>query len=302
MTGGTSSLYTGKVVVVTGAGRGLGREHALAFAALGARVVVNDYSVTPSGEVDRAEHPAADVVDRITAAGGEAVADTNSVATAEGAEGILRTAMSAFGRVDVLVNNAGFLRDRSFEKMTEDEWDSVVGVHLTGGYHVTRACWSELRRNAGAVLFTTSHAGLIGQFGQANYAAAKSGLVGLARTLAIEGLRHGVRVNTVAPLATTRLASLANEALQTAIADFDPRYVAALATFLCSSEETGGVFMAGHGAYSRFLLMETQAIRFDDVPTVDELRTVWPAIDGSGPLLAARMPSVEADAPGGRSL
>lgn len=288
-------LYVGKVVVITGAGRGLGRAHAFAFAEQGARVVVNDYAVTPSGEVEAAAQPAAEVVDQISAAGGEAVADVNSVVTAAGAAGILRTAMDAFGRVDVLINNAGFLRDRSFMKMTDDDWSSVVSVHLYGGYQVTRVCWDELRRNAGAVLFTTSHAGLIGQFGQANYASAKSGVIGLAKSLAIEGRRYGIRVNTVAPLATTRLSSLANEALQTAVADFDPRYVAALATFVCAAEETGGVFMASHGAYSRFLLMETQPLRFDHVPSFDELRALWPMIDGSGQLLPARMPSMDAE-------
>jgi NAD(P)-dependent dehydrogenase (short-subunit alcohol dehydrogenase family) len=292
MSDGVVPVYAGKVVVVTGAGRGLGREHALAFAALGARVVVNDYSVTPAGEADPAR-PAAAVVDEICAAGGEAVADGSTVATTDGAREIFRTAMDAFGRVDVLVNNAGFLRDRSFGKMTDDEWSTVLGVHLDGAYHVTHACWDELRRNAGAVLFTTSHGGLIGQFGQANYAAAKSGLVGLTRTLAIEGHRYGLRVNAVAPIATTRLSKLANERLRAAVADFDPRYVAALATFVCAGEETGGVFMAGHGTYSRFLLMETEPLRFDHVPTIDELGAAWPAIDGSGPLVPARMPSVE---------
>ena len=286
-----SRPYAEKVVIVTGAGRGLGREHARAFARLGARVVVNDHSVSPSGDVDCTENPADQVVAEIRATGGEAVSNHDSVATVEGARTIHRTALEAFGPVDVLVNNAGFLRDRSFAKMTPDEWSSTVEVHLDGAYCMTHACWGDLQKAAGAVLFTTSHSGLLGSFGQANYSAAKSGIVGLAKTLALEGRRHRIRVNTVAPLGTTRLSSLANESLRTAVDDFDPRYVAALATFICASEETGGLFMAGQGAYSRYLLMETEPLRFDHVPSISELSDAWSSIDGSGPLSPARMPS-----------
>ncbi|MFC0529777.1 SDR family NAD(P)-dependent oxidoreductase [Phytohabitans kaempferiae] len=281
----------GKVAVVTGAGRGLGRAHALDLAAHGADVVVNDVNLSPSGDPAGETSPLDEVVRAVRALGRRAVANRDSVATPGGAAGILRTALDAFGRVDIVVNNAGFLRDRTIGKMSDEEWTTVLDVHLAGGFYVARAFWRELRTNAGALVFTTSHAGLLGQFGQSNYAAAKAGIVGLARTLAHEGRRDGVRVNVIAPIATTRLSALANDQLRDAVADFDPAYVARMVTCLAGAAETGAVFGIANGAYSRFVLHETEPVRFDGVPTADDLDAALPTLAGERASAPAVMPS-----------
>jgi len=199
-----AGLLDGKVVLVTGAGRGIGRELALAAAAAGAKVVVNDLGAGLDGSA--ADSPADEVVALIEAAGGQVVADGHSVADEAGAAAMVAAAVDAFGRIDGVVNNAGILRDRMFWKMDPGDWDAVLKVHLYGAFNVSRAAAPHMRaQGGGAFLHMTSTAGLVGNIAQANYAAAKLGLVGLSRSLALEMARSGVRSNCVAPFALTRM-------------------------------------------------------------------------------------------------
>lgn len=198
------SDFEGKVVVITGAGGGLGKSHALEFAARGAKVVVNDLGGSGDGV---GSGDAADlVVEEITAAGGEAIANKASVSDKAGAQSIIDDAVSAYGTVDILVNNAGILRDKSFKNLSLDDWDIVLDVHLNGTAYVTKAAWPIMyEKNYGRVVLTSSVSGIYGNFGQANYAAAKMGMVGMMNVLSIEGLSKNIRVNTLAPAAETRL-------------------------------------------------------------------------------------------------
>ena len=195
----------GKVVVVTGAGGGIGRDIALALGAAGARVVANDLGTSTSGEgVDAG--PAQRVADEIAAAGGEAVASTDSVADWDAAQRIVGAALEAFGRIDGIVNNAGILRDRMFFNMSVEEWRAVIDVHLHGSFNVARAAAPHFKaQGSGAYVSMTSTSGLIGNFGQANYAAAKLGIVGLSRSIALDMARYGVRSNCIAPFAWSRM-------------------------------------------------------------------------------------------------
>ena len=198
------SEFEGKVAVVTGAGGGLGRCHAIEFAKRGAKVVVNDLggSVDGTGEGDMADAVVAEIEDL----GSTAVANKASVSDREGAKSIVQTAIDAFGRIDILVNNAGILRDKTFKNMTLDEWDIVMDVHLNGTAYVTHAAWPLMyEQNYGRIVFTSSGSGIFGNFGQANYGAAKMGMVGLMNVLALEGANHNVRVNTLGPGAATRM-------------------------------------------------------------------------------------------------
>jgi NAD(P)-dependent dehydrogenase (short-subunit alcohol dehydrogenase family) len=198
-------IMDGKVALVTGAGRGVGRGIALAFANAGAAVVVNDLGVNLAGEAGEST-PAQDVVKEITAAGGRAVANTDSVTSAKGAQAMVQMAIDTFGRIDAVVNNAGNLRDGLFHKMTEEEFDSVIGVHLKGSFNVSRAAAPFFKTQAsGAYIHMTSTSGLVGNFGQANYAAAKLGIVGLSKSIALDMQRFNVRSNAVAPFAWTRM-------------------------------------------------------------------------------------------------
>ncbi len=246
----------GKVAVVTGAGRGIGREHALALAAAGARVVVNDLGGSTAGE-GADDAPARQVVDEIRAAGGEAVANFDDVADLHGAENLIAQAIDAFGRLDILVNNAGILRDRMLVNMTEEEWDAVIAVHLKGHFGPTRhaaAHWRE-RSKAGEevrarVINTSSPSGLFGNVGQCNYGAAKGGIASLTLIAAQELARYGVTVNCLAPNARTRM----TEELfgPTAASDaLDPANIAPVVVALCADEAqhiTGQVFFVYGGA------------------------------------------------------
>ncbi len=199
------AMLDGKVVVVTGAGNGIGKDFALALAANGARVVVNDLGTSASGEGEDSG-PAQAVVDQIRNAGGEAVANTDSVADWQSANRIITTAMDAFGRIDGVINNAGILRDRMFFKMNEEEWRSVVDVHLNGAFFVSRAAANYMRdQESGAYIHMTSTSGLVGNFGQANYAAAKLGVVALSKCIALDMARAKVRSNCISPFAWSRL-------------------------------------------------------------------------------------------------
>lgn len=203
------SIVADKVVIVTGAGGGIGREIALAMAANGARVVVNDIGASLGGDVSKDIDTAAQrVVREIEAAGGEAVANTDSVSGWGSAGRIVQCAMDHYGRVDGVVNNAGNLRDRIFHKMSEDEWRSVISVHLDGTFFVSRAAATHMRaQNAGAFVHMTSTSGLIGNFGQANYSAAKLGIAALSKSIALDLGRHNVRSNCIAPFAWSRMTS-----------------------------------------------------------------------------------------------
>jgi NAD(P)-dependent dehydrogenase (short-subunit alcohol dehydrogenase family) len=250
--------YDGKVAIITGAGGGLGREHALLLASRGAQVVVNDLGGSVSGEGGGSEGPAQTTATEIEDLGGVAVADTNSVATPEGGEAIVQTAIDAFGRVDIVINNAGILRDKTFHNMTADLLDPVLDVHLKGAFFVTRPAWIKMReQNYGRVLSTSSNSGILGNFGQSNYGAAKMGLVGFTRVLAAEGARHNIKVNAIAPVARTRM----TEDLLGPLADkLDPALVSPIAAWLVHADcpVTGEVYTAAGGRIARFFIGLTE--------------------------------------------
>ncbi|WP_284616396.1 SDR family NAD(P)-dependent oxidoreductase [Aquabacterium humicola] len=248
----SAALLEGKVIVVTGAGGGIGRDIALALAREGARVVVNDIGASVAGEGSDAG-PAQQVVNEIRAAGGEAVANTDSVSDARAAARIVGSALDSFGRLDGVVNNAGILRDRFFHKMSDDEWDSVIKVHLYGSYHVSRAAATHFKeQQSGAFVHMTSTSGLIGNFGQANYAAAKLGIAALSKSIALDMLKFNVRSNCIAPFAWSRMIGsipTATEAEQKRVdrmKQMTPAKIAPLAVALLSDQaaDTNGQIFA----------------------------------------------------------
>ncbi|MGD8905181.1 MAG: SDR family NAD(P)-dependent oxidoreductase [Anaerolineae bacterium] len=255
--------FDDQVAVVTGAGGGLGRIYALELAKRGARVVVNDLGGARDG-TGTSSRPADDVVREITDAGGTAVASYDSVTTTEGGHRIVQTAIDHFGRLDILINNAGILRDKSFAKMEPGMWQAVLDVHLHGAFNVTQPAFQAMRKQGyGRIVLTTSAAGLFGNFGQANYSAAKLGLVGLMNTLKIEGAKYDIKVNTVAPLAATRLTE---DVLPPDFANkLKPGFVAPLVLYLCSEQcpASGGVYNAGMGQYSRATVVSGPGIWLD---------------------------------------
>ena len=264
-----------RVIVVTGAGGGLGREYALTLAREGASVVVNDLGGSRDGT--GAGHNMADeVVKEIKDAGGRAVANYDSVAESEGAANIIKTAIDEFGKVDGVVSNAGILRDGTFHKMEFGSWDSVIKVHLYGGYNVIRAAWPHFRENGfGRVVVATSTSGLFGNFGQANYGAAKMGLVGMINTLAQEGAKYNIKANAVAPIAATRMTQdiLPPEVFE----KLTPEYVAPVVAYMCTEEmpETASVFIVGGGKVQRVALFQNSGVTFTDVPSVDDVAGKW---------------------------
>ena len=267
-----------RVVVVTGAGGGLGREYALTLAKEGASVVVNDLGGARDGS--GAGHNMADqVVAEIKEAGGRAVANYDSVAEPEGAESIIKTALDEFGKVDGVVSNAGILRDGTFHKMTFENWDAVLKVHLYGGYNVIRAAWPHFREQSfGRVVVATSTSGLFGNFGQANYGAAKLGLVGLINTLAQEGAKYNIKANAIAPIAATRMTEdiLPPEVLK----NLTPEFVAPIVAYLCTEEvpDTDSIFIVGGGKVQRTALFQNEGVTFTAPPTVDEIAAKWSEI------------------------
>ena len=248
------SDFEGKVVIVTGAGGGLGKCHALSFAEHGANVVVNDLggSVHGEGQSDMADQ----VVEEIKAAGGNAVANKASVSDAAGAQSIVDDAMKAFGTVDIVVNNAGILRDKSFKNMSDDEFNLVLDVHLRGSYYVTKAAWPIMYdKNWGRVVFTSSTSGIFGNFGQANYGAAKMAMLGFMNVLAIEGATHNVRVNCLAPGAATRMtAAVPGSTIDpdNPRPEMDPKLVSPAVLYMCSEDAPSATTIhASGGRFSR---------------------------------------------------
>lgn len=248
------SDFEGKVAIITGAGGGLGKAHALEFARRGAKVVVNDLggSVDGSGQGDAADM----VVEEIKAAGGTAIANKASVSDREGAQSIVNDAVEAFGTVDIVVNNAGILRDKSFKNMTMDEWDLVISVHLNGTAYVTHAAWPIMyEKNYGRVVFTSSGSGIWGNFGQGNYGAAKMGMLGLMNVLALEGASHNIKVNCLAPGAATRMTATVPGRDPVDVDNPPPERAPSLVTpavlFMCCEDAPSGkVFQASGGNFS----------------------------------------------------
>jgi NAD(P)-dependent dehydrogenase (short-subunit alcohol dehydrogenase family) len=256
----TSVRFDERVVIVTGAGNGLGKSHALEFASRGAKVVVNDLGGSAFG--DGASKNAADlVVDEIIAAGGEAVANYDSVTDGDK---IVQTAMDNFGRIDVVINNAGILRDKSFAKMTEDDWDLVYQVHVKGAFKVSHAAWPHMREaQYGRLIFTASAAGIYGNFGQANYSMAKLGLHGLSQTLAMEGKKSNIIANTIAPIAGSRLTETILP--PQLVEQLKPEFVTPLVVKLCdeNSQETGGLYEVGAGWMGQLRWERSKGVGFN---------------------------------------
>lgn len=268
----TDIRFDGRVAIITGAGGGIGRQHALLLASRGARVVVNDLG-TPGCDGRGASSAAAEaVVAEIIAAGGEAVADAHTVATPEGGEAIVAAAMAAYGRVDILINNAGILRDRSFAKMTWEDLDAVLDVHLKGAFFVTRPAFLRMKEAGyGRIIFTSSGSGIFGNFGQSNYAAAKCGLIGLANVIGIEGRKYNILTNTIAPIARTRM----TEHLLGPTADrFQAAQVSPLVAYLASEENSLNqeVFSVGGGRVARIFTGVTRGYFHRGGMTVESVR------------------------------
>ena len=269
--------FQGKVAVVTGAGGGLGRCHALELAKRGARVVVNDLGGSMDGTGGSSE-AAVGVVDEIKAAGGEAIANGGSVSDPQGAASMVQDAMDAWGRVDILINNAGILRDKSFTKITVEDFQAVLEVHLMGAVYCTKEVWPIMReQNFGRIIMTTSPSGLYGNFGQTNYGAAKLALVGFMNTLKIEGAKNNIHTNAIAPVAATRMTEslMPEEALKR----LGPELVTPAVIFLCSEDAPNGVILqAAGGRYSVACVVENEGIDLGADATVEDIADNYDAI------------------------
>ena len=258
--------FDGKVAIITGAGGGLGKEHALLLADLGVKIVVNDLggSVDGSGKSDAADL----VVEEIRAAGGEAVANKDSVSDREGAKRIVETAVKEYGTVDILINNAGILRDKSFKKMTLDEWDLVINVHLNGSAYVTWHAWPIMyEKNYGRIMFTSSVSGILGSFGQANYGAAKMGMVGLMNNLSREGASHNIHVNCLSPGAATRMtASVPGSEIDADEPDekSHPKLVSPAVLYMVSEDAPNGrIIQAAGGRFASDMMFSNKGVELD---------------------------------------
>ena len=279
--------FENRVVIVTGAGNGLGKAYALELGKRGAKVVVNDLGGAVDGS-GSGNSPADDVVNEIIENGGEAVANYDSVATEDGGESIVQTAVDSFGTVDAVINNAGILRDKSFANMTEEEFSLIIEVHLKGTYFVTQPAFKIMKENNyGRIVNVASPSGLFGNFGQTNYGAAKMGIVGLTNVLAIEGAKYNIKVNVIAPTAYTRM----TEAL---LPDdvgklFSAELVTPMVTYLASEacEPTHEIFGVAAGRFARIGIIthegyvNTQATAEDIASNIEEIRTIT---DGTYPL------------------
>jgi NAD(P)-dependent dehydrogenase (short-subunit alcohol dehydrogenase family) len=270
--------FDGKVAIVTGAGGGLGRQHALELARRGAKVVVNDLggSVDGSGGGSDAANK---VVDEIKALGGEAIANGSSVTDDAGVALMVKHAMDAWGRIDILVANAGVLRDKTFSKMEIADFEFVLGVHLMGTVKPAKAVWEIMReQNYGRIVVTTSSSGLYGNFGQSNYGAAKLGIIGFMNTLKLEGQKNNIHVNAIAPVAATRMTE--NLMPPAILEHLKPEYVTPGVVFLCSDEApTGCILTAGAGAFALAHIVETEGVYLGEKGlSVEEVRDSWSKI------------------------
>ena len=267
--------FEGKVAIVTGAGGGLGRQHALELARRGAKVLVNDLGGSVDGSGGSSD-AAKTVVEEIEGLGGTALANGSSVTDDAGVALMVRQAMEAWGRVDILIANAGVLRDKTFSKMEIGDFTFVVGVHLTGTVKPARAVWEIMKeQNYGRIVVTTSSSGLYGNFGQSNYGAAKLGVIGLMNTLKLEGQKNNIHVNAIAPVAATRMT--ANLLPPDVAARLAPEYVTPGVLFLCSEEApTGAILTAGGGAFAMARIVETEGVYLGEgALSVEEVRENW---------------------------
>ena len=280
-----SISFADQVAIVTGAGGGLGRCHALELARRGAKVVINDLGGTMDGSGGSSDAAEA-VVAEIKAMGGEAIANGGSVSDRAGAQSMVDDAMNAWGRVDVLINNAGILRDTSFSKMTLDDFEMVVHVHLLGAAYCSHAVWPIMReQNYGRILMTTSPSGLYGNFGQTNYGAAKLGQVGLMHSLKIEGAKNNIHTNTIAPVAATRMTEdLMPEAV---LEKLGPELVTPAAIFLVSEDAPNGVILQAQGGkFSIACIVENEGVQIGVDATVEDIAYNYESIvnlDGAKP-------------------
>jgi NAD(P)-dependent dehydrogenase (short-subunit alcohol dehydrogenase family) len=266
----------GNVALVTGAGRGLGRAFALDLARHGAKVIVNDIGGDVSG---RGEGRVADeVVAEIRAAGGEAAANYDSVSTYEGGYNMVKQAMDLWGRLDVVCSNAGFLRDQAIHNMKEEDWRDIIDTHLTGAYNILHHAWPVFRQQAyGRVILTSSSSGFVGNFGQANYGAAKAGLIGLMNVLKLEGIKYNVNVNCLGPGAATRMTE--NLMPKERLAAMAPELVAPVVTYLASPQcnASGMILEASGGDFGRAAIVRNARVHIDE-PTADKVEANWAKI------------------------
>jgi len=269
--------FDGRVAIVTGAGGGLGRCHAMELAARGAKVIVNDLGGAMDGTGGSSE-AAVRVVDEIKAAGGQAIANGGSVSDVQGAKSMIQDAMNAWGRVDILINNAGILRDKSFTKMTVEDFRAVLEVHLIGSMYCTKEAWPIMReQNYGRIVMTTSPSGLYGNFGQTNYGAAKLSLVGFMNSLKIEGARNNIFTNAIAPVAATRMTE--NLMPAEALKRFGPELVTPAVIYLCSEQAPNGVIVqAAGGHYSVACIVESPGIDLGTDATAEDIANSYAKI------------------------
>ncbi len=272
--------FEGQVAVVTGAGAGLGRAYAIDLAKRGAKVVVNDLGGDPHGQGEN-RAPAQKVVDEIKELGGEAVPNYDDVSSYEGGFNIVKTAIDNFGRLDIVICNAGILRDVAFHNMSEDDWDKVFAVHIKGSFTVLRAAWPVFRQQSyGRVILTTSSSGIYGQFGQANYGAAKTAMLGLMNVLKQEGAKYNVTVNTIAPVAGTRLTATVMP--QEMVERLKPEFVVPAVTYMVSKEctDSGLIIEAGAGNFNRAAIVKGPGIQpgMDEVKDAEWVQANWDKI------------------------
>ncbi len=293
--------FDGKVAVITGAGGGLGKAYALLLASRGAKVVVNDLGGSFDGSGSDST-PAQQVVDEIKSAGGEAIASYDSVAEYESAQKIINTALDTYGKIDILINNAGILRDKSLVKMELDDYRMVMSVHLDGTFFCTKAAFPSMKeQNYGRIVSTASAAGLYGNFGQTNYGAAKMGIAGFMNCVAQEGGRYNIKANTIVPTAGTRLTFTVMP--EDVISKVKPEFVAPLVGWLCSEscEESGKMFSAGAGYFARAAVVEGAGVTFggeneltiemliekmDQIKSLDSAREYSSAMEQAGTVLS----------------
>ena len=276
--------FDNKVVVITGAGNGLGKSHALFLASRGAKVIVNDLGGTVAG-TGGSRAVADAVVEEIKTAGGEAVANYDTVATEEGGKCVIQTALDAFGTVDILINNAGNVRDKSFAKMDLDDFRSLIDVHLMGAVYCTHAAWPVMREKGfGRVVMTTSSAGLYGNHGHTNYGTAKMALIGLMNSLKEEGRRYNITVNAIAPIALTRMSEPATTPQYAPL--MKPEFVTAAVAWLCAPDNTasGHIIQAGVGYYAKIEVREAAGVLFDTgtIPQPEQVRDRYAEITDMG--------------------